>query len=175
MSWSDHIGNSRLRLSGAVLVCALLLGGCLRPLYGPSVSGSDMRGELAAIDVTSIPERIGHTMRSELMFMLDGSGEPSPKKYALEIKPTVSQTSAVVDSVAARADAATLVGRAEYTLRAINGGAVITSGTATGTATYDRTAQRFGNVRAARDAEMRLGKMMAEQIRNRVAAALSAR
>lgn len=174
MSWSDHFAWARLSRAGLVLIAAASLGGCLRPLYGPSASGADMRAELAAIDVAMVPERIGHTLRSELIFMLDGSGEPSPKKYTLEIKPTITQTSAVVDSVAARADAATLFGSAAYTLRAHGTGRVITSGSATGSTTYDRTAQRFGNVRAARDAEMRLGKVLAEQIRNRIAAAMSA-
>ena len=157
MSWYDY-HPSRLRLAAGTLVLALMLGGCLRPLYGPTVSGADMQSELAAIDVGMIPERLGHTLRSELIFMLDGSGQPAAKKYILDIKTTLSQTSAVVDSVVARADAATLVGRADFTLRAMNGGAIITTGVATGTATYDRTAQRFGNVRAARDAENAAGE-----------------
>lgn len=175
MSLFDRLGKVRRRAAGIVLIVAVGLSGCLRPLYGPTSGGADMRSQLAAIDVAMVPERIGHALRSELIFMLDGSGEPSPKKYRLEIKPTVSQTSAVVDSVAARADAATLMGRAEYSLRDMSGNTVITNGTATATATYDRTAQRFGNVRAARDAEIRLGKLLAEQIRNRIAAAFSAR
>lgn len=175
MSWSDRFISARFRLPLVAAMCALALGGCLRPLYGPTASGADMRSELAAIDVAMIPDRLGHYLRSELIFMLDGSGSPAPKKYMLEIKPTVTQTSAAVDSVVARADAATLVGAAAYTLKTIGNGAVIASGTANGTATYDRTAQRFGNVRAARDAEIRLGKMLAEQIRNRLSATLAAR
>lgn len=175
MSLSDHFVTPRFRLPVIAALCAVALGGCLRPLYGPTAGGSDLRAELAAIDVAMVPERLGHYLRSELIFMLDGSGMPSPKKYKLEIKPTVSQSSAVVDSVVARADAATLVGTAAYTLKNIGDGTVIASGTANGSATYDRTAQRFGNVRAARDAEVRLGKMLAEQIRNRLSATLSSR
>ena len=38
-------------------------------------------------------------------------------------------------------------------------------------ATYDRSSQRFANIRAARDAEIRDAKALADQIRTRVAAA----
>ena len=48
--------------------------------------------------------------------------------------------------------------------------AVVTGGSATGTATYDRGVQRFATVRAERDAEIRLAKTLAEQIKTRLAA-----
>ncbi|MGL4323857.1 MAG: hypothetical protein ACRCTD_07420 [Beijerinckiaceae bacterium] len=173
MSWSNRTILRRAGVAALIFASAAMFGGCLRPLYGPTASGADMRSELAAIDVKEIPDRIGHYLRSELMFALDGSGQTAPRKYQLEITATVTQTSAVVDSVVARADAATLVGRAPYVLKTMEGGRIIASGTATGTTTYDRTAQRFGNVRAARDAEIRLAKLLAEQIRTRIAATLS--
>ena len=40
-------------------------------------------------------------------------------------------------------------------------------------ATYDRSAQRYANIRAARDAEIRDAKTVADQITTRIAAALS--
>ena len=43
------------------------------------------------------------------------------------------------------------------------------------TASYDRTSQRFANIRAARDAEIRDAKALADQIRTRIMAALAAR
>ncbi len=39
-------------------------------------------------------------------------------------------------------------------------------------ASYDRDAQRFANIRAARDAEIRAAKTLADQIRTRLAVAL---
>ena len=50
---------------------------------------------------------------------------------------------------------------------------MITTGTATAQATYDRFNQRFATVRAARDAEIRLAKTLAEQVKTRLAATLS--
>ena len=40
---------------------------------------------------------------------------------------------------------------------------------------YDRTSQRLSNVRAARDAEIRNAKVLADQIRTRIAIALATR
>jgi LPS-assembly lipoprotein len=44
-----------------------------------------------------------------------------------------------------------------------------------GSASYDRFPQRFASVRAARDAEIRVAKLLADQIRTRVAAHLATR
>jgi LPS-assembly lipoprotein len=40
-------------------------------------------------------------------------------------------------------------------------------------ASYDRTSQRFANIRAARDAEIRDAKVLADQIKTRLAVALA--
>jgi LPS-assembly lipoprotein len=154
---------------------SVLLAGCLRPLYGPTASGQSMQAELAAIEVPEIPERLGHYLRSELMFLLDGSGQPSPKRYRLTINPTTNVSTAVIDAASTRADAATLTGNAPFQLKAVDGDRMIFTGTAVGSATYDRSNQRYATVRAARDAEIRLAKLLAEQIKNRVAAALASR
>ncbi len=46
---------------------------------------------LAAIQVDEInmaqgQERLGHYLRSELIFDLDGSGQPAPKRYRLKMQ-----------------------------------------------------------------------------------------
>jgi len=65
------------------------------------------------------------------------------------------------------------VGEANYTLKTFDGTRTIASGKATASASYDRFTQRFTNVRAAREAEMRVAKLLSEQIRTRLAAALA--
>jgi LPS-assembly lipoprotein len=50
---------------------------------------------------------------------------------------------------------------------------VIYSGSASGTAVYDRTLQSFANLRAGRDAEIRVARTLADEIELRVAAALT--
>ena len=166
-----------LRLAAAL--ATLGLAGCLRPLYGPTASGERVDDVLAAIQVGAVAapigqEQLGHQLRSELVFDLDGSGQPPPKRFKLEIAVSERSTSPVVDTETGRADSATLIGDADYTLSTLDGGQVIAKGRASGTATYDRTPQRFANIRAAREAEIRLSKLLSEQIRTRLAARLAA-
>lgn len=175
MSSSEPRLSRRLAALALVGGLSLTLGGCFRPLYGELSSGRSMQDELAAIEVVQIDDRMGHYLRTELMFLLDGSGGSAPKRYRLNIVPTLNVATAIVDTAAARADAATLTGSADFTLTAIADGQQIFKGKATGSATYERSVQRFATVRAARDAEIRLGKLLAEQIRTRIAAALAAR
>jgi LPS-assembly lipoprotein len=81
------------------------------------------------------------------------------------------QTS-LVDTISQRATAGSVVMDADYKLTAIDGGAPIISGAAFTFSSYDRTSQRFANIRAARDAEIRDAKILAEQIKTRISAAL---
>jgi LPS-assembly lipoprotein len=165
-----------------VAVCGLALGlsACFRPLYGPTASGEPLQAVLAAIEIapvaTALPqERVGHYLRSELTFDLNGSGIPAPKRYRLAMTFTEQAQSPIVDTSTGRAQSATLVGNVTYTLTSLDGKTEVTSGTATGYATYDRSPQRFATVRAARDADIRLAKSLSEQVRTRLAAALATR
>ena len=177
MSSLDRVPRLALRLAAAG---GLFLGltACFTPLYGPTASGAPMREVLAAVEVDPIStaldhEYMGHVLRNELAFELDGSGRPAPKRFRLAITLSQSVSTPVIDSATGRADSASLVGNASFTLKAADG-RVLTTGTATGSATYDRSAQRFADVRASRNAEERLGKLLADQIRTRIAAVLSA-
>ena len=73
------------------------------------------------------------------------------------------------------ANAATVIGKATFTLTKIDGGAVVYKGDATAAAVYDRTLQSFANLRAERDAEIRVADgSLGDEIELRVAAALGA-
>src|SRR4051812_31579273 len=175
MSWLRVLPRSGLRLAAAA---ALTLGasGCFRPLYGPTATGEPLQSVLASIEVAPVgtnqtKERIGHYLRSELIYELDGSGEPSPKRYKLAMSVTDAIQTPIVDSVTGRAISAIYVPTVSYTLKSFNG-KLVTTGTATVSASYDRATQRFATVRAARDAEIRAAKELAQQIKTRLAAAL---
>ena len=154
---------------------ALNVGACFRPLYGPTASGESMQGLLAAIQVDDVAmaqdqERLGHYLRSELIFGLDGSGEGgAPKRYRLKMQGSEQVQTPIVSSTTARAEAGTIIGTVKFSLESFDGRRVITEGVATGTATYDRSIQRFASLRAARDAEIRLAKVLADQIKTRIA------
>ncbi|GJD52626.1 hypothetical protein OPKNFCMD_5392 [Methylobacterium crusticola] len=157
---------------------ALGLSACFRPLYGPTASGAPLGALLASIQVDPAQtaqgqERLGHYLRSELVFDLDGSGQPSEKRYRLILSTSESVQTPIVSSLTGRAESATLLGIASYKVVSLDGTRTITDGVAQGSATYDRSVQRFASVRAARDAEIRLAKLLADQIKTRVAAILA--
>ncbi len=179
----------RLRALAAASAAALALGGCFQPLYGPSGApgaglGASVADRLAAVEVAALKElpgqeRAAHYLTQELKYLLDG-GAPvaAPKSYVLSL--TISQTlqSAIVDTTTGRATAATLVGTVNYTLKAAGADdktPPLTSGAAVSSASYDRFPQRFATVRAARDAEIRVAREVAEQIKTRLAAHFASR
>jgi LPS-assembly lipoprotein len=170
-------GTRVTRLAAAALL-AVGLGACLRPLHAPTASGARVSDALAAIEIApvetaSTQARLSHYLRSELVYDLNGSGQPQPKRYKLTIAAAEVVVAPIVESVTGRAAAATLRADAQYTLTTLDGTRVITSGKATASASYDRFPQRFANVRAARDAEIRAAKLLSEQIRTRLSAALA--
>ncbi|MDP8917352.1 MAG: LPS assembly lipoprotein LptE, partial [Pseudomonadota bacterium] len=117
----------------------------------------------------------GHYLRSELIYALNGSGSATPKRYRLNLALRQSQSSPVVNSQIGTASSIILGGTLTYTLTSLDGSTVITQGTATSTTSFDRFPQRFANIRANRDAEIRLAKTLAEQVRTRLSATLATR
>ncbi|GAC1337421.1 MAG: hypothetical protein NVSMB26_24600 [Beijerinckiaceae bacterium] len=159
----------------AILSLPLLLSGCFQPLYGPLASGGSLQDELQAIAVNPIPERLGHFVENELAFAFNGTGSTVVPKYRLTVVLRERVQTPLIDTVTARASAATVIVDADYSLVPVGGVVPITKGTAFSVASYDRTSQRVSNVQAARDAETRDAKVIADQIRTRVATALASR
>jgi LPS-assembly lipoprotein len=172
--WSRDCRVSQL-LKGFALALPLALGGCFQPLYGPLANGGSLQSELQAIAVNPIPERLGHFIENELAFAFNGTGSTVIPRYRLTVILRERLQTPVIDTVTSRASAATIVVDADYVLTPAAGGEAITKGTAFSAASYDRTSQRISNVQAARDAETRNAKVIADQIRTRVSAALASR
>jgi len=164
-----------LRRIFAALLMGLALSGCIQPLYGPLSAGGDVAGELQAIAVEPIPNRLGHYLGNELIFGFNGTGSQVPPKYRLIVTVTENVQTPLIDTVSGYPSAANVVVNADYRLMPVGGTEPVTKGQATVVASYDRTSQRFANLRAARDAEIRDAKTLADQIRIRVAAAIAAR
>ena len=174
MSWRE--GQAPHFLRALALVLPLALGGCFQPLYGPLATGGSLESELQAIAVNPItPERLGHYLENELAFAFNGTGSTVVPKYRLTVTLRERVQTPVIDTVSARATAATVLVDADYVLTPAAGGEAITKGTAFSVASYDRTTQRISNVQAARDAETRNAKVIADAIRTRIAAALRSR
>lgn len=177
MSSPDRFGRfARLPAAAAML---LLLAGCFRPVYAPLPSGGTLRDVMATIDVHIIPnvnqERVAHYVENELAFDLDGSGTERDKKFRLELRLTESLITSSVNAQTGQATTAILTLTGDYKLFPSGSDQPVTSGKAVVSTSYDRTPQRFVDVRAARDAQIRAAKQLAEQMQARMAAFFASR
>lgn len=163
-----------LRATFVSLTLGVALAGCFQPMYG-GPSGQALVQDLQAIKVEPIPERIGHYLANELTFALNGTGSTVQPRYRLVISVKQRVQAPLVDTVSGRATSGMLLVDADYRLLPVAGGPPVASGVAFVTASYDRTSQRFANLRAARDAEIRSARSLSDQIRTRLAADLSRR
>ncbi len=181
MSWHDQRGKrvmmQRLRLLPPLFAFlpALLLAGCLHPLYGTVGEGGHVVEELKAIEVAPISARLGHYLGDELIFGLNGTGAHVPAKYRLIVTTSEATRTPLIDTVTGLATGSTVVVSATYTLVPIDGGAPIVKGSAFATASFDETSNRYSNMRAGRNAEEREARQLADQIRTQLAATLATR
>ncbi len=166
---------SRAALIALCALAALPLVGCVEPMYGAFSSNPGLQSDLQAIEVDEIPTRLGHYVHNELIFGFNGTGSTVSPRYRLSVALRERIQTPILDTVTTRATSATVVVDAEYRLVSLPGNVDVTSGKALGIASYDRFANRFANVRAARDAEIREAKVIADSIRTRVSAAMATR
>ena len=180
MSWSEHFATIRrfFRL-GFALAAAGLVTGCFQPLYGGRslTGGPDMRSKLSAVEVLPIdapsgrPEaRIGVEVRNALLFDMAGGGGASPT-HRLKINIATLRQSVIVDIQTTRPDVENYGIDATYTLTDIETGKVVVAGQTFARVSFDIPGQqqRFARARGLRDAENRAAKVIADQIRSRLA------
>lgn len=155
--------SNAVRVFG-VLLLAISQGGCFKPLLA-GAEGGGLINELSAIKVEPISDRMGHYLANELAFAFSGSGLGGAPKYRLHVNLNQKVQTPVIDTVSGRASAASFMVDAEYRLRPISSDNTIASGVAFTLISYDRTSQRYSNMRAGRDAELKAARALAEQIR----------
>ncbi len=176
MSSSSMEQKPKVMRSIGALGLALGLSGCVQPLYGPTLGGGSVATEMQAIKIDPIPERLGHYVENELIFALNGTGSSPTPKYRLEVHLHERMSTPIINTFTGQAEAGDINVDADYKLLPIaGGGAPIATGNVTNYVVYDRTTQRLSNFRAARDTEIRNAKVLADQIRTRIAAALATR
>lgn len=176
MSSARSLRHHPISLLVAAVTLSIGLAGCIQPLYAPTTlsrDGSSVRAALSAIDVPEIPDRMGHTLRNELIFLFEGRDGPAPKRFRLLVATNENVAATIVNSVFQRAEVGTVNGSANYRLLSITEpGKVIASGSVTGFTSFENTTQRFSNLRAIREAQQRLAKHLAEQIHLQLATKL---
>ena len=156
----------------AALAVAGSLAGCFQPLYSEAAHPGLVE-DLRAIEVLPIKDRIGHYLGDNLITDLNGTGQTPPPKYRLTVTVTTTAVTPTVSSLINVATSATVTGEARYTLNKVDGGAQVLTGVANAAAAYDRSQQRYNDLRAARDAEIRLARSLSDEISQRLAAQLA--
>ncbi len=161
-----------IKLAGAALL-SMTLAGCFQPMYGQSTlfgAGANLRDELRQVEVIEIKGRLGQELRNDLIFELTGGqGNPSGAPYKLALTITAGSQTPLVDVQSGRATSETVVLDVIYRVLDVSNDRVVLTEKALARISIDRSAQRYAATRAIRDAQNRAAKLVAEQIRSRLA------
>lgn len=173
--------------SAALALLLLGMAGCqVRPLYLDAAQGGPLSPtpDLRAIVIDPVANnpavveenRVAQVLRNELLFLFRGDGGgPDQELYRLRIISSVSTDPLAVELEEDLPSAVLLTMRGTFILSEIATERTLLTGSATTTASYDFSSQRFSNVRAQRDAGTRAAKSMAENLSARIAAYFAAR
>ena len=165
---------------GLALSLSLLVAGCFQPLYGEksAVGGAGIGDMLSSVDVAPIDapngtrlSRVGVELRNSLMYGLTGGAGAATPNYKLDVRLTSQQTQVIVDINTARPDIQNYGIDASYTLTDITTGKKVVTGQTFSRVSYNIPGQqqRFAGDRGLRDAENRAAKVIADNIRSRLA------
>src|SRR5262249_49897001 len=170
----------RLARLATALAIAGMPSACFQPLYGDrGPTGSPaVQDALAAVDVPPIEApkgtpvaRIAVETRNQLMFDLTGGGGHNTQTHKLTIRLIPSSNTIILDPVTLRPESDNFSLHAYYTMVEIATGRTVMTGNAVSRVTYNVPGQeqRFAKARGRRDAENQAAKLIADQIRSRLA------
>jgi LPS-assembly lipoprotein len=185
MWWSDRSAGIRFARLAAALAIAAGLGGCFQPLYADrSVDGGPgLRTALAAVDVKQIDapkgsdeSRLAVEIRNALLFDLTGGSPAGRPAYSLTIRMAATVADIIVDTTTTRPSIENYGINASFTLTEIASSKQVVSGQTFARVSYDVPGQeqRFARLRGLRDAESRAAKVIADNIRSRLASYFAA-
>ena len=169
-------GWTRLRWP-VLLAAAMALSACgdasgFRPLYGPGVSGGQVSERLKQVEFAPIPGRVGQRIRNEMIFQTTGGGDALPPTHRLEIVLRENLTSTLVN-VQGQASGQVYSVEASFRLIDTKDKRVVFQGASHARAGFERFESIYSNVRAREDAENRVARTIADDLKTRLAAYLS--
>ncbi len=180
--WSHEIRAvwARLGRLAPAFALAALVGGCFQPMYGQlsPTAGPGVRDVLSSVRVTTIDapkgtteERLGVELRNELLFSFTGGAGSSSPTHELTIRLTSQSAKIIVDLTTARPDLENFGLDASYRLIEVATGKTVVTGQTFARVSYDipGQVQRFARLRGQRDAETRAAKVIADNIKSRLA------
>jgi LPS-assembly lipoprotein len=169
--WRKPLGLSLLFAAAMALSACGDAGGGFRPLYGAGATGN-VSEQLKQVDFSPIPGRVGQRIRNEMIFQTTGGGDQLPPTHRLEVVLAETLTSTLVN---VQGEAAGQVYSVQATFRLVDtkDKKVVFQGTSHGRAGFERFESIYSNVRAREDAENRVARIIAEDLKTRLAAYLS--
>jgi len=180
--WSlEHrLGLGRLLRLAAAMALAGAVAACFQPLYGERspTGGPSLREALAAVDIEQIAapkgtslSRVAVEVRNELMFGITGGAGSAPPTHRLTIKLIPSNSGIILDRTTGRYEFVNYALDANFVLVEIATKKQVVNGSAVARVTYDIPGQqqRFAAARGLRDAESQAAKVIAEQVKTRLA------
>jgi LPS-assembly lipoprotein len=181
MWWHDHRPTvARCAGLAAALALGTLVAGCFEPLYGERTlaGGPGLRQRLSSVSIDPIPApsgtpqaRIAVELQNDLTFDLTGGAGQLSKTHQLKVTLTTQNQQVIVDIATARSDVQLFGLNASYTLVETATGKSVMTGQTFARVSYDNPGQqqRFANARGQRDAENRAAKVIADNIKSRLA------
>lgn len=180
-----------LRRAGAivgVLLSAAILAGCssggFQPLYGTTSTGQNAADTLAAVEISTIPGRVGQQVRNHLIFRTTGGDTALPAEYRLDVALRQSVQSILVET-SGDALGGVYELRSQFSLVRLSDKQVVLTDRGTTRASFQESVRTsdedatkvarsgYADLRARRDAENRAAREAADMIRTRLAAFLS--
>lgn len=165
-SWSERGGRAAQWLALAfLLLAAPMIASCgFTPLYAERGSAS-VTADLAGLDVRAPDTKLGRELKYNLLDLLSGSGNPpSNPAYVVELAPTVYDEDLAIERDA-DVTRKNLVMVVPFRLVDTATDAVIMRSTARSRSSYNRVDSEFANIVAAQDAESRIARAIADDIR----------
>ncbi|MEM7440941.1 MAG: LPS assembly lipoprotein LptE [Pseudomonadota bacterium] len=157
-------GNPRRLTRRAALLSLTALAGCgFQPVYRKGGAAAALQNQIA-IDV--VRGRNGFELREHLETRLGRAGPAAP--YVLTFKLTIAESGVAVteDEGTTREN---LLGTAAFTVRRIDTGAIVFKDSVRNITAYSTTSRTFPSATAETDANVRLARVLADQIAERIA------
>ncbi len=160
--------NLRVALTLAAALAASATGCGFRPLHGQDGGGT--RETLAAVEIALIEDRTGQILHNLLLDRLNPGGPPARSRYLLSVSLVESVRNLAIrkDETATRAN---MTITATFSLEHIGRGEAY-HGRAVSTNSYNILQSDFATLSAEKNARDRALRVLAEEIRARVATAL---
>lgn len=167
-SSTSSFDGARARLAALLLALPLLslpLGACgFSPLYAERSSGS-VTSELAAIDVIAPENTLGRELKYGLLDILSNSGNPPANPaYRVELSPRIYDENVAIeqDAEVTRKNRVLVV---PFRLVDTATKQAVLRSTSRSRSSYNRVDSEFANIVSARDAQSRIAKEVAEDIK----------